>query len=635
MKSIALDQVTITDKFWGYYNDLVHNTIIPYQYESLNDRVPNVEPSYAIHNLKVAAGAAEGSFGGFVFQDSDLAKWLEAAGYSLSQRPNPALEKQADEIIAYMAKAQQPDGYLNTYYILNDLENRFTNLRECHELYCLGHLIEAAVAYYEATRKREFLDVVRKYADLANSLFGPEEGKQKGCPGHQEIELALVKLYDATGERKYLDLAKFFLDTRGTEPNFFLEEYEKRGGASLWDNGKRKPDLRYCQAHMPVRSQKEAAGHAVRAVYMYTGMAMTAERTGDASLKEACETLWDNIVEKQMYITGGIGQTAHGEAFTFEYDLPNDTIYSETCAAIGLIFFSYSMLMMNKNAKYADVIEKVLYNTVLAGIARDGKHFFYVNPLEVWPDASEKNPTRAHVKPRRPGWFPCACCPPNIARLLASLGKYIYTQEEDVIFTHLFIGGEAGFAVSGGRVTLTQDTMYPADGTVTIGARADADFTLALRLPAWCAAPEVSADGGQCDVSLAKDGYLYIKLTPGEHTVRLNLPMEVKLYRADTRVRANAGKAALCRGPLVYCLEQRDNGENLSACAIKADLSARVAPHEDIVKIYAAGRRDVDSNGGLYSPNSENTKDTELVFVPYFYWGNRSEGEMAVWIRKY
>jgi DUF1680 family protein len=391
-QSVSSKQVFIEDPLWSSYSRLVKEVVIPYQYEALHDRVPDADPSYAIRNFQIAAGKEEGEFGGMVFQDSDLAKWIEAVGYSLITNPDPDLEKMVDEVIDLIEAAQQQDGYLNTYFTIKEPDKKWTNLMECHEMYCAGHMVEAAVAYYEATGKRKLLDVVCRFVDHIDAIFGPEPGKIQGYDGHQEIELALIKLYQTTGDDKHLRLSQFFIEERGKKPEFFLQEWEKRGKTSHWGAGKHLPNLAYFQSHLPVREQTEAVGHAVRAVYMYSAMADIAAHTHDITLYEACKRLWSNMVHKQMYITGGIGSTHHGEAFSFDYDLPNDTVYAETCASIGLIFFARRMLQIEASNEYADVMERALYNTVISGISLDGKHYFYVNPLEVWPKASELNP---------------------------------------------------------------------------------------------------------------------------------------------------------------------------------------------------------------------------------------------------
>lgn len=487
---VTLKNVLISDPFWSGYVELVRNTVIPYQWEALNDRIPDAEPSYAVKNFKIAAGLEKGEFGGLVFQDSDVAKWLEAVGYSLQTHPDLKLEEIADGIINIIEKAQQPDGYLDTYFIVKEPGKKWTNLHECHELYVAGHMMEAAAAYYKATGKRKLLDVMCRFADNIDSVFGSEPEKLQGYDGHQEVELALVKLYEVTGNERYLKLSKYFIDERGKEPNFFVKEWkDTRKGYSHWMKVQvPSPDLAYNQAYKPVREQDVAIGHAVRAVYMYTSMADLARETGDQSLLEACKRLWGNMVNKQMYITGGIGSTHHGEAFSFDYDLPNDTVYAESCASIGLIFFAHRMLQMELNSMYADIMERALYNTVLGSMSRDGRHFFYVNPLEVWPEASEKNPGKHHVKPVRQKWFGCACCPPNIARLLTSLNHYIYSYNSNTVYTHLYIGGEAEIELETGIIKLKQGNRYPWDGKIKLSVVSSTaqNMTLALRIPGWC-----------------------------------------------------------------------------------------------------------------------------------------------------
>ncbi|MBE3113363.1 MAG: glycoside hydrolase family 127 protein, partial [Actinobacteria bacterium] len=397
---IALKSVNIEESFWSRYVELIRDTVIPYQWEVLNDRIPGVTPSHSIKNYRIASGLEQGEFQGMVFQDTDVAKWIEAVAYSIETKPDLELEKTVDGVIDIIEKVQQPDGYLNTYYTLKEPGKRWTNFRECHELYCAGHMIEAAVAYYEATGKRKLLDIMCRFTDYIDSVIGPEPGKIKAYPGHQEIELALVKLYKATGNEKYLKLSKYFIDERGKEPYYFDIEAKKRGNVLHYPEFA-KFDRKYAQTHLPVRQQTTAEGHAVRAVYMYSAMADIAAETGDTELLEACRRIWNNIVTKRMYITGSIGSTEFGESFTCDYDLPNDTNYSETCASIGLMLFAYRMLQIEAKSCYADIMEKALYNTVLDGISLDGNSFFYVNPLEVWPEASEKSKIKGHVKVTR------------------------------------------------------------------------------------------------------------------------------------------------------------------------------------------------------------------------------------------
>ena len=637
-------KVKINDAFWSKYDALIRDVVIPYQRDALNDNVADADPSGAIRNFRIAAGEEEGEFYGMVFQDSDVAKWLEAVAYSLENHPDPELEKEADEVIDLIGRAQQPDGYLNTYYIINGLEDRWTNLKECHELYCAGHMIEAAVAYYEATGKDKLLKIVCKFADHIDTVFGPEEDKLKGYPGHQEIELALVKLYRVTGNKKYLDLAKYFLDERGKKPYYFDIEWEKRGKTEHWP-GHRNMGPQYDQSHVPVREQTEAVGHSVRAVYMYSAMVDVAMETGDEELLEACRRLWNNIVYKRMYITGAIGSQVHGESFSFDYDLPNDTVYAETCAAIGLIFFANRMLQVEPKGQYADVMERALYNGVISGMSLDGKRFFYVNPLEVNPEACEKNGNFRHVKPVRQKWFACACCPPNVARLLASLGHYIYGVKENTVYTHLYIGSNTEVDIDGTKVGLVQETNYPWNGKVSITVNVDGakEFGLGLRIPGWCRNARVAVNGEQVDLaSVTVDGYVIIKRQWQDgDKVELDLPMEPVRVRSNPLVRADIGKVAIQNGPIVYCLEEVDNGPNLHAVVLPKDAELEVSFREDLLGgvnvITAQGEKAKEEAWGpeLYKANAcTEYEPVKLTFVPYYAWVNREPGEMTVWVRE-
>ena len=632
MSKFELKDVRVTDGFFSDYAELVRTEVIPYQWEALNDRIPGAEKSGCIHNFRIAAGEAEGEFVGMVFQDSDLGKWLEAVAYSLTTHPDKKLEAIADDVIDLMARAQRPDGYMDTYFIIKEPHNRWKCLRDCHELYCAGHILEAAVAYYKATGKRRFLDVMKKYMDYILTVFGTEEGKLHGYPGHEEIELALCRLYDVTGEKKYLDLAQYFINQRGTEPNYFIEELKTRGDSFHWD-GNDKQGMEYFQANQPVRRQKDAVGHSVRAVYLYSGMADVAMRTQDESLKEACRTLFRSIAEKRMYVTGGIGSTYNGEAFTFDYDLPNDTAYAESCASIGLIFFMQRMLEMDGDAVYGDVMERALYNTVLSGMGLDGKAFFYVNPLEVFPEADLKDPNKHHVKIKRQKWFACACCPPNIARLLADLGQYIYRKDENGVAVDLFIGSEV--KVSGG-VTLTQNSQVPFGGKVSfkISCPNGTKLTLRVRKPFW-------TDGVTCDAEMTeKNGYLVVeKVWNDGDTVFFDFAMPVRRVYASPYVRQDLGKVCLMRGPLVYCLEEADNGNNLHLVSLPEESEIAPAQGEGVLSgmttLKAKGLRIVPEEGTLYrGAPCRRKEETQLTFIPYFAWANRGVGEMTVWVRE-
>ncbi|AZN39768.1 glycoside hydrolase family 127 protein [Paenibacillus albus] len=644
-------QVRISDGFWDSYIELVRETVIPYQWEALNDRIADAEPSYAIRNFRIAAGLEEGEYGGMVFQDSDVAKWLEAVGYSLANHPDADLEQTADEVIDLIALAQQEDGYLNTYFTVKAPGERWTNLYEAHELYCAGHMIEAAVAYYAATGKRKLLDVMCRFADYIERVFGREPGKLRGYDGHQEIELALVKLHKATGEERYLELAKYFVDERGAEPNFFAEECRQSVGLSIWTKQKlpvpSAGQLAYLQAHRPVREQDTAVGHSVRAVYMYAAMADLAGLTGDASLLAACRRLWANTTKKQMYITGGIGSTHHGEAFTFDYDLPNDTIYAETCASIGLIFFAQRMLQLEAKSDYADVLERALYNNVIGSMSQDGKHYFYVNPLEVWPKASQINPGRHHVKAVRQKWFGCSCCPPNVARLLSSLNDYIYTASaaDNMIHTHLFIGSEASFALAAGKVAFIQQSNLPWEGRVSIEITEAPNeaFTLALRIPSWSRGKAALTINGSRTEYKVENGYAVIcRVWTAGDVVVWEPELTAQLTAAHPEIRANAGKAAIERGPLVYCLEEVDNGNRIPSLSILTGTELQSTYDTGLlggaVTITVEGRADNRNSWQSDTPyrpieNNEQPTSVTLRAVPYYLWGNRQPGEMTVWIR--
>ncbi|MCL2388159.1 MAG: glycoside hydrolase family 127 protein, partial [Defluviitaleaceae bacterium] len=623
----------ISDSFWTPIQDLMIDVVLPYQLDLLEDRVPEAEKSHAIQNFRIAAGEAEGEFYGMVFQDSDVAKWLEAVAYALTVKTDPELEKNADEIIALIGRAQEPDGYLNTFFSVKEPHHKWQNLLECHELYCSGHMIEAAVAYYEATGKGEFLNIMRRNADLICQRFGAGEGQVRGIAGHQEIELALYRLYKATNEPKYLETAKYFLDERGKSPSYFDEELASRDW-SHW--GVKSENREYAQNHLPVREQTQAVGHSVRAVYMYTAMAAIAAETGDVGLLNACRTLWANIVNKRMYITGGIGSTHHLESFTADYDLPNDSAYAETCASIAMVFFARKMLEIEPKGEYADIMERQLYNGVLSGMQMDGKRFFYVNPLEVVPDVSGVLPDYKHALPKRPEWFGCACCPPNMARLITSLGQYAWSENEKTIFSHLFINGTAEFKIAGG-VQIDTQSDYPWENTIwyNVTPSTAEQFTLAIRIPAWCEKWDLRINTEVISAEI-RDGYAYITRTwnAGDQ-VAITFSIEPQRIYANTKVRANANCVAIMRGPIVYCIEGCDNGEDLSALRLNDDSEFNLARYyrdDGMVTITAQGQR-LKSNDKLYSTTPPESEDVTIRAVPYFTWGNRESGGMRVWIQ--
>lgn len=668
-KPLPLTRFQITDNFWKNEMELIRTEVIPYQWDALNDRVEGAAPSFCMRNFKIAGKMnrerkeqgqtyeepvytfrgfealpedmdhLEDKFYGFVFQDSDFAKWIEAVGYSLSQHPDPNLEQIADEAIDIVCAAQQEDGYLDTYYIINGKDRIFTDLRDHHELYCFGHLAEGAIAYYQATGKDRLLKAVERYADFIRSVFGPEEGKCKGYPGHEIAEMALVRLYEVTGEQKYLELSRFFIEERGKRPYYFDREHPPKKKP-----GQKAEELRYQynQAHLPVRQQEEAVGHAVRGVYLYSGMADVARVTGDDTLYEACETLWNSITEQKMYVTGGIGGTHIGESFSFPYDLPNDTAYAETCASIGLVFFARRMLEIKADARYANVMERALYNCVLSGMSLDGKSFFYVNPLEVFPEACHKDERKFHVKPVRQKWFGCACCPPNLARLISSVGTYAYTENEDTLWIHLYIGAKIQKTVGEDTVCVEIESGFPYDGNVSVTAVGNArnPFTIALRLPDWC--DDYTITGGEDTVRTVKNGYLYLtKQWKDGEQLHLNFPMQIHWIEANQKVREDAGKAALMRGPIVYCLEEADNGKDLHLLRMSDDLKGEIdwktigSVPAMVIRTKGRRRKITGTDTGLYTLYRKiQYENTELTWIPYYTWANRGEGEMQVWIRE-
>lgn len=641
MEKVWESHVKITDRFWKKRLDIVKNQMIPYQWEALNDRLPDTEPSHAIENFRIAAGESEGEFYGMVFQDSDVAKWLEAVAFLLENEPDAKWETTADEVINLLEKAQGADGYLNTYYTVKEPDQRWTNLRDHHELYCAGHLIEAAVAYYRATGKDKFLHIMIRYADYIEETFGPENHKRKGYPGHQEIELALVKLYEVTNNHKYLKLSEFFIEERGKRPHYFdLEKQARKEEKPYWFTG----GYRYSQSHLPVREQETATGHAVRAVYMYSAMADLAAYTNDPSLKETCEKLWNNVTNKQMYLTAGIGSMEYGEAFSFDYDLPNDLSYTETCASIGLIFWAKRMLDLEAHHKYADVMERALYNGAISGMDLDGRTFFYVNPLEVVPKEVESRDEKKHVPPVRQKWYGCACCPPNLARLIASISHYIYTKREEEIFVHLYMSNENNMEVGGHQVEIKQKTNYPWDGEVTIklSPEVDTSFTLALRIPGWATKADVKINGEIMDFQpIMKNGYARLSRTWKQgDTVELNLDMEIQRVRSHPSVRHSLGKVAIQRGPIVYCLEEVDHGKELHSIYLPKDADLKFEYEEDllggVVTLFGEAERVEGSvwKDALYSTSDQEVKPIHLKAIPYYAWCNREPGGMVVWINE-
>ena len=580
-----------------------------------------------------------------LFWDSDVAKWLEAACYAQVTHPDADNAARLEDTVERFAKAQQPDGYLNSYLTAVEPDKRWQNLRDWHELYCAGHLIEAAVAHHQATGNQRLLQVACRYADYIGNVFGPGDGQKRGYPGHEEIELAFLKLFRATGNASYLAQSRFFIDERGRQPHYFDLESEARGetpGVMRYGGS-----YAYTQAHRPVREQDVVVGHAVRAMYLYSAMADLAGETGDESLLHACERLFDNLVAKRLYITGGIGSTATNEGFTRDYDLPNEEAYAETCAAIGLIFWTHRMLQLTGNGKYADLMERCLYNGAVSGVSMDGERFFYVNPLaaarqaalEVPGNTPEDMPER--LQPDRKPFFGCACCPPNIARLIASLGGYVYSQSAEDAVVHLYVESECRLQVAAGQATIRQRGNYPWDGRVQIEVEPDQtrEFGLRLRLPGWCRDFDLRVNGDAVTVE-PELGYLRIVRTwSAGDEVELDLQMPVERAYSHPQVQANWGRVALTRGPLVYCLEGIDNCDPVDLLALprEAELSAAFEPDllGGVTTISATGVRLASAGAApLYGSAAPSSTPAALKAVPYCCWGNRAPGDMRVWLRE-
>jgi len=575
---VNFSQVKITDDFWLPRLKTHAAVTLPaciYQCEYETQR---------IKNFAIAAGMEEGEFKGLVYDDSDLYKMLEGASYSLMNNPNPQLESKLDSIIARIAGAQMPDGYLMTYFQLGNINDRWTNMDK-HEMYCCGHLIEAGIAFFNATGKRSLLDVAIKYADHIDSTFG--EGKRDWVPGHQEIELALVKLYRVTNDERYLKLSHWLLEQRGR-------------GLGDWKSKDYYQDL------VPVRDLAKISGHAVRAMYMFTSMADYSSIKQDTAYIAALDRLWNDVIFTKMYLTGGIGSSRKNEGFTEDYDLPNEEAYCETCASVGMVFWNQRMNMLKGDGKYIDILERSMYNGALAGISLSGDRFFYVNPL-----AS----SGAH---HRKAWYGTACCPSQISRFLPSIGNYVYATSDDALWVNLFIQSETKVNIHHIPVSVKQQTEYPWEGRVSLSVDPDQSgkFDVKLRLPEWCKKYTLKVNGKEVNGSLSSQ-YLVInrKWEKGDQ-IEFDMDMPVEVVAADPRVKANIGKRAIQRGPIVYCLEETDNS-TFDAIALTPATSYKINTEKDLL-------------GGVVTITAENGDQT-YKFIPYYTWDNRSPGKMKVW----
>jgi len=599
-------KVQVADGFWSARLDANRKTTIPASFKFC-------ESTKRIDNFAIAAKQKEGKFTGAHFNDSDVYKIIEGAAYMLKVNPDAKLEKYVDGVIAKFAAAQQSDGYLDTYFTIARTDQRFKHIYPGarHELYCMGHLIEAGAAHYEVTGKKNLLTVAIKLADHIDSIFGP--GKRGEVPEHQQLESALIRLYRVTGEKRYLKLGQFFIDQRGNAKT-------------------RKLYSHYQQDHMPVRKQSEVVGHAVRAMYNCMGMADLYMETGDAELLSACRRLWENTTRRKMYITGGVGATGRGEAFGKNYELPNESAYAETCAAIGLVFFAHRMWQISPDGEYIDVLERALYNGILGGVSLAGDDFFYVNRL-----ASTGKSGRGAARRK---WFGCACCPSNVCRFIPAVPGYAYARRGDELYVNLYLPGSAKMKMNAGEVTLVQQTKYPWDGAVkiTVKPAKPAEFTLKLRIPSWARGKPVGGDlyryakasGGAIglqvngsDVAMKIDkGYASIgrKWKSGD-TISLSLPMPVRRVLAHEKVLADTGRVALERGPMVYCAEGKDNADKALDIVLDDGVSLKSEYHKGLLGGVSVVTGKLKGGGGF-------------VAVPYFARANRGASEMNVWFKR-
>ncbi len=625
LQAVSFTKVELTDTFWKRFQE-TNRTV------TLETEREQCEQTGRIDAMKLDWKEGKPNKP-HIFWDSDLAKGIEAASYSLASHPDKKLEACLDKVIALIVKAQAEDGYFNSYFQQIEPENCWTNLRDRHELYCAGHLIEAAVAHFETTGKRSLLDAMCRFADNIASVFGTKKGQKRGYCGHEEIELALVKLARVTGVRKYLELSKYFVEERGRKPYYYDVEAKARGeDPTKRHRAHETEEYGYFQAHRPVREQDTVTGHSVRAMYLYCAMADLAREYQDESLLKACERLWTHLCEKNMYVTGGIGSSRHNEGFTFDYDLPNETAYAETCANIGLVFWAHRMLQLTADGRYADVLERALYNGVISGVSLDGKKFFYENRLATTGDH------------HRQAWFGCACCPPNIARLLASLGGYLYAHTDHELYVNIYAQSKGEIKLDGHTVTIEQKTKYPWNGDValTLSGAPSKKFALLLRIPSWCHDWSVTGDGDAKTIKAKMvNGYLRIEREwKKSETIRLRFEMPVEQIRANPRIRQDIGKIALQRGPIVYCVEETDLGAPVHQLLVRGETPLKSSYKADLLGgvcvVTGKGKllEDKDWGRDIYRPEAPKTKPVTFTAVPYFAWDNRKPGSMAVWLER-
>ncbi len=631
MTSLPLTQIRLTDGLPQRMQRLVKQQVLPYQWEILHDRVEGVVQSHCIENFRIAAGLSEGEHFGMVFQDSDLYKWLEATAYCVAVFGKEAvdLEAHADEACALIAAAQGADGYINTYYTIKEPEGRWTNLQEGHELYCAGHFFEAAVAYYQATGKRAVLDTACRFADYLAQVFGDKPGQLPAYPGHQEVEVGLIKLYQVTDNKAYLDLSNYFIAQRGRQPLYFAQERQKPAYRDIFHLPVIETPT-YAQTHAEPVKQTEAVGHAVRALYMYSAMADLARLRDDAALHQACETLYHSVTQRRMYITGAVGSTEHGESFTTDFDLPNDTIYGETCASVALMMLASRMTALTGDGLYYDPVERVFFNQVLAGIAQTGQEFFYVGPLAVNPPACHCNPGLAHVKPVRQRWFDVACCPTNIARTIMSIGRYAFTEADDTLYIHIPLAAQ----IRTERFAVQLATQYPFGNTLRIEVQSEIP-NLALRQSGLCPVKTLRVNGIDRPL-IPQNGYFVIPDLHCGDVIEAEYDFAPRYVVSHPKVVANVGKTAVMRGPLVYCAEQADNGEEIACLLLPTQPSfaeGETFAGNGTIALHVTGERRVFADTEtLYQTQLPTRIAADITLIPYCLWANRGEGEMQVYL---
>ena len=636
IKPIPFTEVSINDAFWSIRTETNRKVTIPFAFKKC-------EETGRINNFLKAAGKMEGKFEGIRYNDSDVFKIIEGASYSLRLHPDPKLEKYLDDLIAIIAAAQEDDGYLYTARTIDPEnpapgagETRWSKLRGSHELYNVGHMYEAAVAHYLATGKRTFLDVAIKNADLLVKTFGPD--KKHDMPGHQETEIGLVKLYQVTGNDKYLKLARFFLNERGKAHDG--EFYPESSRFALYNRTK------HIQDHKPVLEQEEAVGHAVRAAYMYAGMADVAALTGNVNYVSAINRIWENVVSKKLYLTGGIGSRHDGEAFGDNYELPNLTAYNETCAAIGNVMWNHRLFLLFGETKYLDVLERILYNGLISGVSLSGDLFFYPNPLE--SDGEFKFNQGALT--RKP-WFDCACCPGNLARFLPSIPGYIYANKSNTLYINLFVSSYAKIKMANNTVTIKQESNYPWEGdiNITVNPERSEKFAIYVRIPGWAQNQPVPSNlyryikkseekvslkvnGDSVKLNMDKGFARILRKWKKGDMIELDLPMPIRRVLCNEKVEENRGKVALERGPIVYCAEEVDNGKNVRKLVIPDNVVLRSEYQKDLVGGVVIIHGIFPGLNLSKEGKSEAKNKKKFVAIPYYAWGYRGEGKMAVWL---